>query len=64
MADNMQELKEQKIWMLWRWETKPDGKRTKVSMSVTAVLAVQTISGTAYQNRIELHRRILTANYY
>lgn len=35
MADNMQELKEQKIWMLWRWETKPDGKRTKVSMSVS-----------------------------
>ena len=35
MADNMQELKEQKIWMLWRWETKPDGKRTKVPMSVS-----------------------------
>lgn len=35
MADNMQELKQQKIWMLWRWETKPDGKRTKVPMSVS-----------------------------
>ena len=35
MADNMQELKEQKIWMLWRWEEKPDGKRTKVPMSVS-----------------------------
>lgn len=35
MADNMQELKQQKIWMLWRWEIKPDGKRTKVPMSVS-----------------------------
>ena len=35
MADNMQELKEKQIWMLWRWETKPDGKRTKVPMSVS-----------------------------
>ena len=35
MTDNMQELKQQKIWMLWRWETKPDGKRTKVPMSVS-----------------------------
>ncbi len=34
MADNMQELKEKKIWMLWRWDIKPDGKRTKVPMSV------------------------------
>jgi primase-polymerase (primpol)-like protein len=35
MVDNMQELKEKRIWMLWRWETKPDGKRTKVPMSVS-----------------------------
>lgn len=35
MNDNMQELKEQKIWMLWRWKTNTDGKRTKVPMSVS-----------------------------
>lgn len=35
MTDNMQELKGKQIWMLWRWETKPDGKRTKVPMSAS-----------------------------
>ena len=35
MEDFMQELKEKKIWMLWRWETKPDGRRTKVPMSAS-----------------------------
>lgn len=35
MTDNMQELKEKQIWMLWRWETKPDGKRKKVPMSAS-----------------------------
>lgn len=31
----MQELKLQKIWMLWRWGKKEDGKRTKVPMSAS-----------------------------
>jgi P4 family phage/plasmid primase-like protien len=35
MDDFMQELKLQKIWMLWRWEIKEDGKRTKVPMSAS-----------------------------
>jgi putative DNA primase/helicase len=35
MADHMQELKDMKIWMLWYWETKEDGKRTKVPMSAS-----------------------------
>jgi len=30
MGDPMQELKQKKIWMLWRWDVKEDGKRTKV----------------------------------
>jgi hypothetical protein len=29
MADNMQELKQQKIWMLWRWENETGRKRTR-----------------------------------
>ncbi len=35
MNDSMQELKLQKIWMLWRWKIKGDGKRTKVPMSAS-----------------------------
>lgn len=35
MDDFMQELKLQKIWMLWRWKIKEDGKRTKVPMSAS-----------------------------
>ena len=35
MDDFMQELKLQKIWMLWRWKIKGDGKRTKVPMSAS-----------------------------
>lgn len=35
MADHMQELKAMKIWMLWHWETKKDGNRTKVPMSAS-----------------------------
>ena len=35
MDDFMQELKLQKIWMLWRWEIKEDGKRMKIPMSAS-----------------------------
>ena len=35
MDDFMQELKLQKIWMLWCWKIKEDGKRTKVPMSAS-----------------------------
>ena len=51
MADNMQELKQQKIWMLWRWEIKPDGKRTKVPMSVSAESAIWMVNVTSEEKR-------------
>lgn len=34
MTDNMQELKDMKIWMLWHWGTR-DGEPTKIPMSPT-----------------------------
>jgi primase-polymerase (primpol)-like protein len=33
MPDPMLELKQMRIWMLWRWEVKENGERTKVPIA-------------------------------
>lgn len=35
MSDNMLELKQQKIWMLWSWKVSTNGKKTKIPFSAS-----------------------------
>ena len=53
----MQELKEQKIWLLWQWEDR-DGKRTKVPKSVKNGKASSTSAKWAHTWGSYLHAKM------